>query len=199
MLVTARYLSTRYGMSLAIRTTSTQIETSIRSIAQRCKFSTQQPPETAPKSHDLKQADLNQPYMTYMQWVREDVGKRLDRTDTRIDDLKNDMNQKFKDVEKKIDGLKEDMNQKFKDVDKKIDGLKEDMNQKFDAVDKRFDIIDLKFTTLEKNLTESMNKTVNRIMIVAGLFISALGVVLAGYHQLTQDSDGRRTSTPINK
>ncbi len=80
----------------------------------------------APAQAEFTQADRER--MIQLFTKVEEMDKRFDQLDKRIDDLRTDTNNRFEQVDKRIDELRRDMNNRFEQVDKR-----------FEEVHKRFE------------------------------------------------------------
>ena len=69
----------------------------------------------------------------------DQVNKRFEQADKRLDLMKADMDKRFEQVDKRLDLMKADMDKRFEQVDKRLDLMKGDMEKRFDEMLKRHD------------------------------------------------------------
>jgi uncharacterized coiled-coil DUF342 family protein len=89
------------------------------------------------------------------------VLKRVDAVDKRIDDLRTYVDKKFEEVDKRFDDLKSYIDKRFEEVNKRFDDLKSYVDKRLDDlrsyVDKRFEdfksFADARFDSVEKRIS----------------------------------------------
>ena len=68
-----------------------------------------------------------------MDFMRSELGAKIDRVDARVDSLREEMSAKLARVDARIDSLREEMTAKFDRVDARIDSLRNEMSARFEA------------------------------------------------------------------
>jgi len=86
----------------------------------------------------------------------EEIDKRFEQVDKRIEDLRQDTNKRFAE-------LREDMNKRFEQVDKR-----------FEQVDKRFEQVDKRFEQVDKRFEQFLNF----LWILTGIFTTIMVAVI---------------------
>ena len=83
--------------------------------------------------------------------LRRDLNQRMDKTETRIDDLGKDVDKRLDDVNERFDKRLDDVNERF---DKRFD----DVNKRFDDVNKRFDDVNKRFDDVNRELADQRER-----------------------------------------
>ncbi len=117
----------------------------------------------------------------------QDINKRIDDGNNRIDDLIQSVNKRFDDVNNRIDDLTQSVNKRFDDVNRRIDDLKHTMDQRFDDVNQRFDDINQRFTGIDQRFLsleqriDGMQSGLQNLIVALFGSVMALIIMLIGY------------------
>jgi chromosome segregation ATPase len=106
----------------------------------------------------------------------EEMDKRFDQVDKRIDDLRMDLNKRIDDLRtdtnnrfEQVDNRFEQVDNRFEQVDKRFVELREDMNARFEQVNNQFAQVNNQFETIT-----------NLLMAIVGAF-AAIVVMTIGF------------------
>ena len=99
---------------------------------------------------------------------KEDIERKIDKLDQKVDVVKNDLEKKIDKLDQKIDTVKSDL-------EKKIDTVKNDLEKKMDKLDNRMDRLEDKFDILGAKF-DSLNKWAFGLVVV--LIVGFIGMVV---------------------
>ncbi len=99
----------------------------------------------------------------------EEMDKRFDQVDKRIDDLRMDLNKRIDDLRTDTNNRFEQVDNRFEQVDKRFVELREDMNARFEQVNNQFAQVNNQFETIT-----------NLLMAIVGAF-AAIVVMTIGF------------------
>jgi septal ring factor EnvC (AmiA/AmiB activator) len=130
----------------------------------------------APAQAEFTQADRER--MIQLFTKVEEMDKRFDQLDKRIDDLRTDTNNRFEQVDKRIDELRRDMNNRFEQVDKRF----EQVDKRFEQVDKRFvelrDDMNARFVQVNSQFAQVNNQFETITNLMTAIIAAFVAIVL---------------------
>ena len=102
------------------------------------------------------------------------VDKRFEQADKRLNDLRSDMNKRFEQMGQRIDELRFDMNKRFELVDKRF----EDMDKRFGDMNKRFEDINKRFEDINKRFDSMLKIMLGIVAAFASIVAVAIGFAI---------------------
>ncbi len=115
--------------------------------------------------NEFTQADRER--MIQMLTKVEEIDKRFEQMDKRIDDLRVDMNMRFQE-------LREDMNARFALMDRRF----EELDKRFEQLDKRFEQVDHRFEQVNQHFMTITNLMMAIVGAFAVIVVMAIGFAL---------------------